>query len=249
MTRALAPVMASMSAPTLVTSCVVVSTVAPRLPRASAISSRSPVNSPATVVKVRRPSSMRSAISTASTPRMRSPSSTGGAPALPDRIWMNTDPSSPSVSTAATESVRTRGRRSSRTRMRTRNRSPGFRGISMPSTSPASKPARRTPVPMAMPVTLPKSASTSNRSANSSRRSPIMNSPTANSRSPPITNVPTQARRGEPIRNLPSQPPAQTPPHSKVQRFRLGGHRPSPSTATVSDYPPDSDARNCRTMA
>ena len=191
------------------------STVRPRPPNVSDTSSRSATNSAATERNVSRPSSMRSATATASAPASRPPSGTSGADSLPDRIWMKTEPSRPSVRMAATESVRTSECRSSRIRMRTMNRPPGAGGMVRPMTSPAGSPARRTLVPICTPLTLPKSASTSNCSANSSRRSPIMNNPTANTSSPPTTNVPTSAKRGEPIVNLRPFRPSRTPMRSR----------------------------------
>ena len=83
---------------------------------------------------------------------------------------------------------------------------------------------------MAMPVTLPKLASTSKRSVNSSRRSPIMNSPTANrKKSPPITNVPTRVNRGEPIRAL-LRPP------EDLSETSAPGPQASPSGTKPSIY-------------
>ena len=199
MNSALTVVTSRTSLPTSLISRVVVSTVSPRPENVSAICSRSPTNSSATTRNVSRPSSIRSAICTASAPASMPPWATSGADPVPARIWRKAEPSSPSVSTAATESVRTSECRSSRTRIRTWKRPPGAGGMTMSVTSPAGRPDRRTSVPTCTPVTLPKSATTSKCSVNSCRRSPIMNNPTANSSSPPTTNAPTSAKRGEPI--------------------------------------------------
>ena len=178
---------------------VVLWMVSSKPPKLSVSSARMATISLAAIRNVSRPSAIRSAISTASIPLSSPPSGTSGAASLPARSWMNADPSSPSDRIAASESVRTSACRSSRTRMRTTNRPPGASGMSMPITSPAGRPDNRTLVPISTPATLPKSASISNCSLNNSRRSPIMNRPTAKISSPPMTKAPTSARRGDPI--------------------------------------------------
>ena len=199
MNSALTVVTSRTSLPTSLIRRFVVSTVSPRPENVSVICSRRSTNSSATSRNVSRPSSIRSATWMASAPASWPPSATSGADSVPARIWMKAEPSSPSVRTAATESVRTSECRSSRTRIRTWNRPPGAGGMTMSVTSPAGRPESRTSVPTCTPVTLPKSATTSKCSVKSCRRSPIMNRPTANSSSPPTTNAPTSAKRGDPM--------------------------------------------------